>query len=141
YQMEMSFSRGLYTGWLRGINNQDLVHGRFGKKRGVYLGEVAEVQKEAVLVVLETPLKPGDGVVFDAGQPEEKEEGGRVYGVKAGKSSRPSPPLVQLSFRHGAINFNRVHVGDKLWKTSDPQLERQLRQSFEGDTPQFQRPL
>ena len=40
YQMEMSFSRGLYTGWLRGINNQNRVHGRFGKKRGVYLGEV-----------------------------------------------------------------------------------------------------
>src|SRR5207302_4877449 len=29
YEMEMSFSRGLYTGWLGGINNQDLVHGRF----------------------------------------------------------------------------------------------------------------
>ena len=40
YEMEMSFSRGLYTGWFRGINNQDLVHARFGKKRGVYLGEV-----------------------------------------------------------------------------------------------------
>ena len=40
YEMEMGFSRGLYTGWFRGINNQELVHARFGKKRGVYLGEV-----------------------------------------------------------------------------------------------------
>ena len=42
--MEMAFSRGLYTGWFGGINNQELVHARFGKKRGVYLGEVARVQ-------------------------------------------------------------------------------------------------
>src|SRR5262249_11317810 len=39
YDLEMAFSRGLYTGWLSGINNQELVHGRFGKKRGVFLGE------------------------------------------------------------------------------------------------------
>ena len=36
----------------------------------------------AVVVKLEGPLKPGDGVVFDAGQPEEKEEGGRVYEIR-----------------------------------------------------------
>src|SRR5439155_14407947 len=35
----------------------------------------------------------------------------------------------------------RVHVGDRLWKTSDPELDRRLRQSFEGETARFQRPL
>ena len=40
YNLEMAFSRGLYTGWFQGINNQELVHARFGKKRGVYLGAV-----------------------------------------------------------------------------------------------------
>src|SRR5437868_3044125 len=61
YDMEMAFSRGLYTGWFRGINNQELVHARFGKKRGVYLGEVRRVQGEHIFVKLEGPLKPGDG--------------------------------------------------------------------------------
>src|SRR5947208_635466 len=28
YEMEMAFSRGLSTGWFRGINNQELVHAR-----------------------------------------------------------------------------------------------------------------
>src|SRR5688572_26266164 len=73
YEMEMAFSRGLYTGWLGGINNQELVHGRFGKKRGVFLGEVTRVVRDAVVINLEGPLKPGDGVVFDAGKPETKE--------------------------------------------------------------------
>ena len=45
YNLEMAFSRGLYTGWFQGIDNQALVHARFGKKRGVYLGEVTRVFK------------------------------------------------------------------------------------------------
>ena len=48
YNMEMAFSRGLYTGWFGGIDNQRLVHARFGKKRGVYLGEVQRVGRESV---------------------------------------------------------------------------------------------
>ena len=70
--MEMSFSRGLFTGWFGGTDNQKLVHARFGNKRGVYLGEVAKVLRDAVMVKLEGPLKLGDGVVFDAGHPEDK---------------------------------------------------------------------
>src|SRR5437899_9470856 len=86
YDLEMAFSRGLYTGWFRGIDNQELVHARFGKKRGVYLGRVAEVRCDSVLVQLEGPLKAGDGIVFDAGNPEEEEEGGRVYEIQNPKS-------------------------------------------------------
>ncbi|MFS8807823.1 U32 family peptidase, partial [Synechococcus sp. R6-10] len=82
YELEMSFSRGLYTGWLRGINNQELVHARFGKKRGVYLGQVVGIQQDQVGIRLEAPLKAGDGVVFDQGQPELPEQGGRVYRVQ-----------------------------------------------------------
>ena len=37
YDLEMAFSRGLYTGWFNGINNQELAHARYGKKRGVLL--------------------------------------------------------------------------------------------------------
>jgi putative protease len=139
YAMEMAFSRGLYTGWFLGINNQELVHGRFGKKRGVYLGEVKKVLQDAVVVDLRGPLKPGDGVVFDAGHPEEEEEGGRVYEIRKPKTE--SRNRVELRFGRGDIDFARVHVGDKVWKTSDPELDRRLRQSFRGETPKFQRPI
>ncbi len=135
YDLEMGFSRGLYTGWFRGINNQELAHARFGKKRGVYLGEVTRVQRDRVQVKLEGPLKPGDGVVFDAGRPDEKEEGGRVY------AAIPSGGETALAFGDGAVNFLRVKVGDKLWKTNDPELDKRVRQTFAGDQPRFQRPL
>jgi putative protease len=162
YAMEMSFSRGLHTGWFGGTNNQQLVPARFGKKRGVSLGEVTRVLRAGVTIRLEGPLKPGDGVVFDAGKPEENEEGGRVYEIKVEQASSLSPtgkyahgvqkksetgrmPVpqneVRLAFGHGDLDFSRVHVGDRLWKTSDPELDRQLRRSFEGEAPKFQRPI
>ncbi|HMJ66205.1 MAG TPA: U32 family peptidase, partial [Candidatus Binatia bacterium] len=135
YDLEMGFSRGLYTGWFQGINNQELVHARFGKKRGVYLGEVARVDKNRVAIKLEGPLKPGDGVVFDAGHPDQEEEGGRVYELEQKRGE------ALLNFGHGDIDFRRVHPGDKVWKTSDPELDRRLRESFAGDQPHFQRPI
>ena len=141
YDMEMAFSRGLYTGWFRGTNNRELVHARFGKKRGVYLGEVAGMTQDGIVLRLEGPLKPGDGVVFDAGHPEEKEEGGRVYEVRSPKSEVRNSKAAELRFGRGDIDFSRVHVGDKLWKTSDPELDRRLRQSFHSDKPDFQRPI
>ncbi|MEH2108122.1 U32 family peptidase [Nostoc sp.] len=135
YNLEMAFSRGLYTGWFGGINNQELVHARFGKKRGVYLGEVSRIHNEEVTVKLEAPVKPGDGIVFDCGHPEAKEQGGRVYGVVSkGKES-------VLTFGRNDLNLRRVHIGDRIWKTSDPELDKQLRQSFAGENPQFQRPI
>ncbi|MGB8370319.1 MAG: DUF3656 domain-containing U32 family peptidase [Limisphaerales bacterium] len=171
YDMEMAFSRGLHTGWFGGTNNQQLVHARFGKKRGVYLGAVMRVLRDGVTVRLEGPLKPGDGVVFDAGKPEENEEGGRVYEVHQQRAAGVPPAVLKstqtkgagrasmaqesqscrqdasstletvLRFGHGDIDFSRVHAGDRLWKTSDPELDRRLRQSFEGDAPKFQRPI
>ncbi|MDZ7959428.1 MAG: DUF3656 domain-containing protein [Aulosira sp. DedQUE10] len=135
YNLEMAFSRGIYTGWFGGINNQELVHARFGKKRGVYLGEVTRIRNEQVTITLEAAVKAGDGIVFDSGHPEAKEEGGRVYAVvQKGKEA-------VLIFGRSDLNFRRVHIGDRVWKTSDPELDKQLRQSFAGDNPQFQRPI
>jgi len=137
--MEMAFSRGLSTGWMRGIDNQRLVHARFGKKRGVFVGEVTRVQGARVFVRLASALKPGDGIVFDAGRPDEKEEGGRVYEGQSPRLKVQSE--VALTFGHGAIDFGRVQAGDRVWKTSDPELARRLRQTFESEQPRFQRPV
>jgi putative protease len=138
YQLEMAFSRGLATGWLEGINNQTLVHARFGKKRGVYLGQVLQVREgrdQQVLVQLQAPLKPGDGVVFDSGHPQEKEEGGRVYAVDQ------QGPQALITFGRRDVDLRRVKKGDHLWKTNDPELDKQLRQTYAGENIRHQQPL
>jgi putative protease len=141
YELEMTFSRGLYTGWFGGNDNQKLVHARFGKKRGVFLGEVKKIVRDGVILNLVAPVKLGDGIVFDAGRPDEKEEGGRIYELQEPRFKIPGEKLTELRFGYGDIDFLRVHVGDKLWKTNDPELDKRLRQTFEGEAPKFQRPV
>ncbi|MDR0534950.1 MAG: U32 family peptidase [Puniceicoccales bacterium] len=160
YALEMSFSRGLGTGWLRGVDNRALVHARFGKKRGLFLGEIVAVRGCAVRLrpalgkrtessspMAEDrphsgdipgiypppapPLKAGDGVVFDAGQPEEREEGGFVHEVSAPDASG----AVWLRFSRESIDWGRVCPGQRLWKTSDPALSRSLRATFAPNSP------
>lgn len=135
YDLEMGFSRGLYTGWFRGIQNQELAHARFGTKRGVFLGQVTRVGTDGVTLQLQGPAKPGDGIVFDAGRPDEKEQGGRIYYV-----DQHGPDTV-LRFGRGDIDFTRVHLGDRVWKTNDPELDRRVRATFEGDQIRFRREI
>lgn len=134
YELEMAFSRGLYTGWFRGIDNQALVHGEYGKKRGVYLGRVTRIQGDRVWIETDAPIKPGDGVVFEA-PTQRQEQGGRVYTVDRKGAE------VCLSFGRNDLNLRKLKVGDRLWKTSDPDLEKHVRQTYAGDTPKFQRPI
>ena len=138
-ELQQSFSRGFTHGFLDGTNNKQLVDGTFPKSRGVYLGKVERVMRDAVTIRLEAPLKRGDGVVFDAGDPTQKEEGGRVYdvrrqGVKL-EEEAPEGILIELVPGRNDVDLRKVHVGDRVWKTNDPALDRALRASFETDKP------
>ncbi len=139
YDLEMAFSRGLYTGWFNGINNQELAHARFGKKRGVYLGDVLGIEPDRfnnpqIVLRSQAPIKPGDGVVFDAGHPDQREEGGRIYTVETRRGE------TYLTFGRAVLDERRINVGDRIWKTSDPELEKRVRQSYEQENS-FQRPI
>jgi U32 family peptidase len=135
YKLEMTFSRGLDTGWMEGIDNQRLVHARFGKKRGVKLGIVDEVTDTGVWIHPETEIKAGDGIVFDSGHPDKHEEGGRI------KNLQVHGGAVHLKFLENAVDLDRIRCGQPVWKTSDPLLERELRKTFEVEQPAYHRPV
>ncbi|MFC3773213.1 DUF3656 domain-containing protein [Paenibacillus sp. GCM10012303] len=137
-ELQQSFSRGFTYGFLKGTNNKQLVEGTFPKSRGVYLGRVKQLLRDGVLCELEAPLKRGDGIVFDAGDPTKPEEGGRVYdirrkGVKL--EGEAGGGLIEIVPGRNDVDLKRVHVGDRIWKTSDPHLDKRLRQTFETDKP------
>ncbi|WP_058300411.1 U32 family peptidase [Gorillibacterium timonense] len=137
-ELQQSFSRGFTYGFLKGTNNKTLVEGTFPKSRGVYLGRVKEVLRDGVLGELEAPLKRGDGIVFDAGDPTQKEEGGRVYDLrrKGLKLEGEAPGgLIEIIPGRNDVALGRLHVGDRIWKTNDPHLDKRLRQTFETDKP------
>lgn len=138
-ELQQSFSRGFTHGFLMGTNNKQLVEGTFPKSRGVYLGKVERIMRDAVTLRLDAPLKRGDGIVFDAGDPTKKEEGGRVYdlrrhGVKL-EGEAQEGTIIELVTGRNDVDLRKVHVGDRVWKTSDPALDKRLRATFETEKP------
>ncbi len=85
------------------------------------------------------PLKPGDGVVFDAAawrSPDEAEEGGRLYGVRG-----LGQGLAELEFANRAIDLSRIHAGDLLWRSDDPEITKFAKTWTEATSPVFRRPI
>jgi len=136
--LAQTFSRGLTTGFLKGVNHQTLVRGRFPKSRGVKLGFVTGVTPHCVRVRLVERLpwneviKAGDGVLFDLGTPAEKEPGGRVWKV-VGPQANAIGGVVELAFETNAFDLRSIPIGCDVWKTDDPALRKRLEQSYSQD--------
>jgi len=137
YGLEMTFSRGLFTGWLHGVDHQKLVGAEFGKKRGILLGTVRAVGRNYIEIENRKSLqptqsdgqafkiehaKPGDGVVFENLADTNHEQGGRIYAVTGNR----------LTFEQGRLDPDKIAVGTRVWKTSDPALERELKKSWQA---------
>lgn len=141
-ELEQVYSRGMGPYFLSGTNHQEVVRGRGPRHRGVLMGRVEKVEGESVRIAVTgnhaiSPLKPGDGVVFDAADwrsPQEQEEGGRLYGVReAGKG------LVEVEFGNREVDWGRVRRGDLVWRSSDPSLDRAAKQYTEAGQPLYRR--
>jgi putative protease len=137
-RLEQVYSRGLGPYFVSGTNHQAVVEGRSPRHRGVKFGRVTQVlpnsvELETTEAHLISPLKPGDGVVFDAASwrsPQEAEEGGRIFEV----TTKPNGKL-ELFFGNGAVRFAQIRVGDLVWRTSDPDIDRAVRPYLEAVTP------
>lgn len=123
YELEMAFSRGLSSGWLEGINNKRLVHARFGKKRGAFVGMVSQLGDDWIEFSGYGSVKNGDGIVFDTGKNTDREQGGRVYHVEGNR----------LFLKRGKVDSGRIEVGARIWKTDDPALNAKLQSTYQRE--------
>ncbi len=132
-EMQLSFSRGFSHGFLDGNNHKVLVRGDYAKKRGIPLGRVEAVTKNGVRFTAAAVVKPGDGLVFDGDESTgRREQGGRVYEVIELGPAGAGPSSIQLGFGRDAIDLSELEIGQRVWKTDDPELARRLRRTFEG---------
>jgi U32 family peptidase len=136
--LALSFSRGFTHGFLDGVNHQTLVHARFPKSRGVRAGAVVGKTPRSIIIELaaHAHLKPGDGIVFDEGHPEQDEQGGRIDRVNPIGRAR-----VEISFFGGDVNLLAVADRCTVWKTDDPEVKRRLEHSYSQDRNRRRAPI
>ena len=129
YELEMTFSRGLSTGWFAGTNHPYLTHGKFGKKRGPLLGEITDCGPGWIRLgkLTGVPFTAGDGVVFDAGENRDLEQGARIWVIEGDR--------LIFHLTYSGINFDRIKPGQTLYKTSDPKLDSELRRFWQNSRP------
>lgn len=127
--LEQVYSRGLGPYFLTGTDHQKVVRGQYPGHRGVCVGTVRRVLADGVAIEpVESaqrlsPLKPGDGLVFDGDQ------GGRVYSVDV------VGDLLELRFANNALDLARIQAGDSVWRTHDPALEKKLKPYTQASAP------
>jgi U32 family peptidase len=142
-QIEQVYSRGLGPFFLSGTNHQAVVAGRSPRHRGVLCGRVTQVYKDRVLIEPTdiqgiAPLKPGDGLVFDAADwrsPQLEEEGGHLYEVK------PAGKLLDLRFGNREIDFTRIRPGDWVWRTHDVNTDKAAKSFIQPQSPLHKQPV
>ncbi|MCA9920813.1 MAG: U32 family peptidase, partial [Anaerolineales bacterium] len=143
-QLEQVYSRGLGAHFVSGTNHQAVVNGRSPRHRGVFIGKVVQILSDRVIITGDanaaiSPLKAGDGVVFDAADwrsPEAPEEGGRLYHVTPVGNGR-----LELQFGNGEIDFARIRPGDQLWRTHNPLIDKAAKPFTQANTPVQKQPV
>ena len=132
--LQVLFSRGLGTGWLDGVNHQELVDGTFSNHHGEFLGTVRRVDRSGISVTREfaegeepgdfAAPRPGDGILFE--NPEFGVSiGGRLYGVQQIGSGSD----LRLEFGR-ELNQSQIALGMKVYRNDSPTLEKELRHTF-----------
>ena len=155
--LEVLFSRGLNTGWLDGVNHQELVDGSFSNHHGELIGTVVQVERGSVIVELEDKpvpctLLPGDGILFEEyrTEPEPRQIGSRLYKAtfqqagRNGKNVKGDPGMVRQAHQPLAgvtralvrlefgreFDLRKVSYGMKAYRNDSPALEKELHKTF-----------
>lgn len=121
--LSQTYSRGFFSGWLHGVNHQELVEGTYNEHRGVEFGVVQKVGPKSLSIKLNSEflIKNGDGVLIHYLKNNKRcEAGGRVYAVKNTSSNSVE---IELSKE---FKLEKELVGGRIFKNSDPELLRTL---------------
>jgi putative protease len=146
-ELEMSFSRGFSPGWLEGCDHKRLVPGESSSKRGVELGRVTKLLRDGFEMEASAPVAVGEGIVIEGDRLAGHEVGGRIYALSVSRENVKSAEqgMVSVQFERGAMErkldglpaeVRDKLVGQRIWKTDDPQLTKKLRRSFRQADPQ-----
>lgn len=124
-EMGLTYSRGFFSGWLNGVDHQQLVDGTYGAHRGVEIGAVTAVLAKSLKIKTDyLQLKKGDGLLLASSVNGKKiESGGMIYDINRTGSE------TEVFFSR-EFNLQKIKVGFKVYFNHDANVERALTQSF-----------
>ncbi|OUR99775.1 hypothetical protein A9Q84_01745 [Halobacteriovorax marinus] len=124
-EMAITYSRGFFPGWLNGVDHQDLVNGTFGDNRGLKIGQIQEIKRNAIVIASDYPVQKGDGLLFTGfGKKSVIEFGTMIYGVYKFKNKR-----YELKFSKD-FKIDNLRVGNDVYLTSSPSVSKELAKTF-----------
>ena len=127
-ELATTYSRGFFTGWLKGVDHQNLVDGTYSAHRGIEIGFVKEIKKKTIIIDSSADLKAGMGLLFA----QKEEIGAKIFTVqKSGKF---------LEVELLAKNLD-IHKGTKVYLNSDESLDKELQKGWNSREFQKRIPL
>lgn len=126
-EMAVTYSRGFFSGWLHGVNHQQLVRADFSAHRGYEIGKVVDAYKNILTLQLKDAntyerLVPGDGLLWARGN---REQGGFIYGLDRMPKLRLRVELAR------DITLSDEWAGATVYQNHDKELKKQITQTME----------
>lgn len=140
-ELGLTYSRGFFSGWLHGVDHQQLVDGTYGAHRGNLIGHVVKVTPKSVIVkITKSNLKKGDGILLAGSHNGKKTEvGGMLFDLKK-ISSDQSESTVEFFFAR-EFDLKKVQPDFKVFFNHDAQLEKKLSQSYQDKNQKKRLPI
>lgn len=124
-EMALTYSRGFYSGWLNGVDHQDLVDGTFGNNRGLKIGKVLKTKKRELTLTSHRPLLKGDGLLFvDSNPNRPNQAGSRIYSVNSLGNQTYAITMGP------EIDLSSIQKNSLAFLTSSPKFDKEIQRSY-----------
>jgi putative protease len=136
-EMSLTYSRGFFSGWLHGVDHQQLVDGTYGAHRGVLIGKAQKINPKSIAVsISKSDLKKGDGILFAGFSHGKKQEyGGMIFDIKKIKEQ-----TFELFFSKD-FDFKKIQTEFQVYFNHDAVVEKKLSQSYQDKNLKKRIPL
>lgn len=129
--LNLTYSRGFYSGWLHGVNHQQLVDGTYSAHQGLLIGKVTKINLKEKTIVINSikSLNLGDGLLF------KNNIGAKIYNAKMLKED-----TYQLAFNN-QFDLKSIIVDSEVYLNSSDSFVSAINSNVTDKKKQKQIPI
>jgi putative protease len=120
-EMAITYSRGFFSGWLNGVNHQELVQGTYSAHQGLNLGKITKIdpKKKTFQIESKIEISLGDGLLITETK-KNFSQGSPVYSV-----FRNSNESFEIGLNHD-FPFHSLTLNHEVFLNSSPKLFKKI---------------